>query len=127
MAKRRPKPAATTRTSQPLAVPSKPYFKIGEVAEILGVATSVLRFWETEFPSVRPAKSRTNQRVYERRHVERLLAIKTLVHEQGYTLAGARKKLREDGAERVASERLEDRARAEAVAIVRELLQLCDE
>lgn len=78
-------------------LPDKQYFKIGEVARLLGVRPSVLRYWETEFRSVKPEKSRTNQRLYHRRHVERLFQIKTLLYDQKYTIAGARRRLK-DGA-----------------------------
>jgi len=76
-------------------IPDKQYFKIGEVARLLGVRPSVLRYWETEFRSVKPEKSRTNQRLYHRRHVERLFQIKSLLYDQKYTIAGARRRLRE--------------------------------
>lgn len=71
-------------------IPDRLYFKIGDVASICGVATSVLRFWETQFPQLKPNKSGTGQRLYRKRDVELALEIKRLVHEQGYTLAGAR-------------------------------------
>lgn len=80
-------------------LPAKLYFRIGEVARILGVPTHVLRFWETEFRSVRPQKSRAGQRVYARKDVERLALIKRLLKEERYTLEGARKYLREKGIE----------------------------
>lgn len=76
-------------------IPDKHFFKIGEVARIVGVKPSVLRFWETEFKSIRPEKSPSNQRLYARRHVERLLEIKGLLYEQQYTIAGARRRLRD--------------------------------
>ena len=60
-------------------LPEKAYFRIGEVARLLGVATHVIRFWETEFTAVRPQKSTSGQRVYTRRDVERLAAIKRLL------------------------------------------------
>ncbi|MCX4244539.1 MerR family transcriptional regulator [Paraliomyxa miuraensis] len=75
----------------------KLYFKIGEVAEIVGVAPHVLRYWETEFAVIKPQKSRTQQRVYRRRDVATLLRIKRLLYEERFTIAGARKQLREDG------------------------------
>ena len=74
----------------------KLYFKIGEVAEIVGVAPHVLRYWETEFRSVRPQKSSKQQRVYRRRDVERLLRIKHLLYVDKFTIAGARKRLKEE-------------------------------
>ncbi len=71
----------------------KLYFKIGEVAEIVGVPAYVLRYWETEFRAIRPQKSRSQQRVYRRRDVETLLKIKSLLYEKKFTIAGARQEL----------------------------------
>ncbi|MBI4508652.1 MAG: MerR family transcriptional regulator [Deltaproteobacteria bacterium] len=76
-------------------LPDKKYFKIGEVARIAGVKPSVLRYWETEFRSIRPEKSRSNQRLYARRHVERILQIRELLYVKKYTIEGARRRLRE--------------------------------
>ena len=76
------------------AIPDKLYFRIGEVAKLAGLETHVLRFWESEFPGLRPGKSTTGQRLYRRREVELVLQIKTLLYEQGFTIAGARKKLK---------------------------------
>ncbi|MBX7080583.1 MAG: MerR family transcriptional regulator [Nannocystaceae bacterium] len=73
----------------------KLYFKIGEVAAIVGVEPYVLRYWESEFSAVRPQKSRTQQRVYRRRDVITLLRIKHLLYEKKFTIAGARAELRE--------------------------------
>jgi len=78
---------------------TKLYFRIGEVAKRVGVEPHVLRYWETEFRSIRPQKSAKGQRVYSRRDVETLLKVRELLYEQGYTIAGARKKLREGGIE----------------------------
>ena len=75
------------------AIPARLYFKIGDVARILDLETYVLRFWETQFPQLKPNKSGTGQRLYRRRDVELLLEIKRLVHAEGYTLAGARQAL----------------------------------
>ena len=72
-------------------IPDKLYFKIGEVSKLAGVAAHVLRYWESEFPSINPQRANSQQRLYRRVDVETVLAIKTLLHEQGYTLAGARK------------------------------------
>ena len=79
--------------------PVKLYYRIGEVAGIVGVEPHVLRYWETEFRSIRPQKSRKGQRIYSRRDVDRLLKVKDLLYTHGFTIAGARKKLREAGAE----------------------------
>ena len=82
-------------------LPDKLYFRIGEVAEIVGVEPHVLRYWETEFRSIRPEKSRRGQRVYSRRDVDMLLKVKDLLYGHKYTIAGAKKKLRADGVEPV--------------------------
>ena len=73
-----------------VAIPDRLYFRIGEVSKLTGLPAYVLRFWETEFPQLKPAKGNTGQRMYRQRDVELALRIKSLVHEQGYTLAGAR-------------------------------------
>jgi DNA-binding transcriptional MerR regulator len=75
------------------SIPDRLYFKIGDVARICNLETYVLRFWETQFPQLKPNKSGTGQRLYRRRDVELALEIKRLVHTQGYTLAGARQAL----------------------------------
>ncbi len=75
------------------AIPDRLYFKIGDVARICGVEAYVLRFWESQFPQLKPNKSGTGQRLYRRRDVELVLEIKRLVHGMGYTLAGARQAL----------------------------------
>jgi len=80
-------------------LPDKLYFKIGEVAELAEVKPHVLRYWESEFSSIRPQKSKTNQRLYRRRDVEAVLAIKHLLYDRGFTIDGARKHLRQDGVE----------------------------
>ena len=75
------------------SIPDRLYFKIGDVARICEVETYVLRFWESQFPQLKPNKSGTGQRLYRRRDVELALEIKRLVHAEGYTLAGARQSL----------------------------------
>jgi DNA-binding transcriptional MerR regulator len=75
--------------------PVKLYYRIGEVAETVGVQPHVLRYWESEFGQIRPQKSARGQRVYSHKDLERLLRVKQLLHGEGYTIAGARKKLRE--------------------------------
>lgn len=80
--------------AQPL-IPDKLYFKIGEVAHIVGVKPYVLRYWETEFNDISPAKSRSKQRLYKRRDVDRILAIRNLLYQERYTIDGARKRLKE--------------------------------
>src|SRR5579863_8524128 len=78
------------RVQDATAIPDRLYFKIGDVARICKVETYVLRFWETQFPQLKPNKSGTGQRLYRRRDVEMALEIKRLVHGEGYTLMGAR-------------------------------------
>ena len=77
----------------------KLYYRIGEVAQIVGVQPHVLRYWETEFRTIRPQKSHKGQRVYSRRDVEKLLKVKDLLKNQGFTIAGAKKKLRDPEAQ----------------------------
>ncbi|MCF6179028.1 MAG: MerR family transcriptional regulator [Geopsychrobacter sp.] len=77
-----------------IQIPEKIYFKIGEVAEIVGVKTHVLRYWESEFNSLRPVKSRTNQRLYRREDIEKALLIKSLLYQQGFTVTGARQQMK---------------------------------
>src|SRR4051812_46131665 len=81
------------------SLPTKLYFRIGEVASAVGVETHVLRYWETEFRSIRPQKSSRGQRVYSRRDVETLMRVKELLYDRGFTIAGARRQLREGGLE----------------------------
>ena len=76
-------------------LPNKLYFRIGEVAKIVGVKPYVLRYWETEFSVLKPGKTPSRHRLYRRRDVETLLEIKNLLYEEGFTIAGAKKKLKE--------------------------------
>jgi len=71
----------------------KLYYKMGEVTELTGLEAHVIRFWEQEFPQLEPKKSRTGHRNFTRGDIDTILEIKRLVHEQGFTLAGAKKKL----------------------------------
>ncbi|HEV8376974.1 MAG TPA: MerR family transcriptional regulator [Candidatus Polarisedimenticolia bacterium] len=73
--------------------PKKTFYKIGEVCSLTDTQPYVLRFWESEFPQLAPNKSRTGQRIYRPRDVEMILEIKKLLYEEGFTIAGARKKL----------------------------------
>ncbi len=79
--------------SRPI-IPNKLYFRIGEAAEIVGVEAYVLRFWESEFPSLKPSKSPAGQRLYRKPEIEKLLRLKHLLYEEGHTIEGARKALR---------------------------------
>jgi DNA-binding transcriptional MerR regulator len=77
-------------------IPDKLYFRIGEVARLCRLPAYVLRFWETEFPMLKPVKSSTGQRMYRQRDVENVLRIKQLLYEEGFTIAGARQHLRQE-------------------------------
>ncbi|MCP5468168.1 MAG: MerR family transcriptional regulator [Deltaproteobacteria bacterium] len=81
-------------------IPDKLYFRIGEVAKIVGVKAYVLRYWEKEFPQLAPSKSRSKQRLYRREEVELLLQIKNLLYDERFTINGARQRLEELKAEK---------------------------
>ena len=89
----------STSESNRGALPPKLYFRIGEVAGLVGVEPHVLRYWEREFRSIRPSKSAKGQRVYSRRDVENLMRVRELLYGRGFTIAGAKKQLREKGVE----------------------------
>ena len=76
-------------------IPDKLFFKIGEVAELAGVEQHVLRYWEDEFETLQPNKNRSGQRLYEKKDVELILEIQRLLYMEKYTIAGAKKKLKE--------------------------------
>jgi DNA-binding transcriptional MerR regulator len=82
--------------SDEILIPDKLYFRIGEVATLCCLPAYVLRFWESEFPQLKPVKSSTGQRMYRRRDVENVVRIKQLLYQQGFTIAGARQQLRSE-------------------------------
>jgi hypothetical protein len=111
-----PLSSAVSRVLSLPPIPDKHFFKIGEVAELVGVRTTVLRFWESEFTQIRPTKTPNGHRVYARTDVELLRRIRVLVHDRGYTIAGARSLLQQGEAAVVAvldAEPLRGRPRAE--------------
>jgi len=108
-----------TRRTQ---LPDKLFFKIGEVADIVGVKPHALRYWETEFPALRPKKTRGAHRQYSRKDVELAMLIRQLLHDEGYTIPGARKRIRDLGRHQRSSPP-EPRAQRE-VALRAELLGL---
>jgi len=81
---------------QKLKEPDKLYYSIGEVRAIAGLEPHVLRYWETEFPKLKPKKNSGGQRAYQRKDIELILHIKELLYEQGYTIKGARTVLRDE-------------------------------
>jgi DNA-binding transcriptional MerR regulator len=95
MSLRKKAPKKATRSAE-IIIPDKLYFRIGEVAELCRLPAYVLRFWETEFPQLKPVKSSIGQRMYRKRDVESVVRIKKLLYEDGFTIAGARVQLREE-------------------------------
>lgn len=87
-------PQEKTLTESP-EIPNRLFFRIGDVADLAGLEAYVLRYWETEFPGLRPKKTSNGQRQYRRKDVEVVLEIKRLLYDDGYTIAGARKALKD--------------------------------
>ncbi len=81
-------------------IPDKLFFKIGEVAQLTGTKPHVLRYWESEFKMLRPAKGESGQRIYRRKDVELIFSIKQLLYEENFTIAGAKKQLQKKRANR---------------------------
>ncbi len=115
----------TSRTSSP-ALPDKQFFKIGDVADLVGVKAHVLRYWESEFQGLRPLKTRGSHRMYRRTDVELLCLIRRLLYEEGYTIPGAKKRIKELGAEREKGALLDGQASRE-VTLRAELIQVRSE
>jgi DNA-binding transcriptional MerR regulator len=90
----RNKAAAKSSRTSDVVIPDKLYFRIGEVGRLCRLPAYVLRFWETEFPQLKPVKSSTGQRMYRYKDVESVLHIKQLLYEEGFTIAGARQQLK---------------------------------
>ncbi len=108
-------------------LPDKIYFKIGEVSEIVGVEPYVLRYWETEFDLLKPSKAPSKHRLYKKRDVELLLDIKRLLYSEGFTIEGARKKLKESKKEEKNQLRLplaEQKYKSALIKIQKELRSL---
>ncbi len=84
--------------SGPVTIPEgKRYFRIGEVSRIVGVEPYVLRYWESVFPQIHPARADTNQRTYQRKDLDTIMEIKRLLYEEKLTIRGARQRLKEKG------------------------------
>jgi DNA-binding transcriptional MerR regulator len=90
------KSTARKSVSDEVVIPDKLYFRIGEVSRLCRLPSYVLRFWETEFPQLKPSKGSTGQRMYRKVDVENVLRIKKLLYEEGFTIAGARQQLRSE-------------------------------
>ena len=87
-------PSASGASKAQTCLPAKLYFRIGEVAGLVGVEPHVLRYWEREFRSIRPQKSTKGQRIYSRKDVENLLRVRDLLYRDGFTIAGAKKRMK---------------------------------
>src|SRR2546428_13940424 len=116
-------PPLESRVVSSLDLPDKLYFRIGEVARLVGVKPYVLRYWESEFSVLRPGKTRSRHRLYRRKDVETLLEIRRLLYAERYTIAGAKRRLRNGTRAAAAARTSTD---AEKLAQLRtELLDLC--
>jgi len=106
-----------------MTIPNKLYYSISEVAEMTNVKPHVLRYWESEFPELRPKKNRAGNRSYRDKDIRTVMTIRDLLYQEGYTIAGARNRLKEKG-------RPEDNerpaARVEAVQAVQEAAPAAD-
>ena len=101
------------------AIPGKRYFTIGEVSELCAVKPHVLRYWEQEFPQLKPVKRRGNRRYYQREDVLTIRQIRSLLYDQGYTIGGARQRMTDEGGEGGLS--------SEIQAVIKETIQELEE
>ena len=111
------------KASGEVVIPDKLYFRIGEVSRLLHLPAYVLRFWETEFPQLKPNKGSTGQRMYRRTEVECAVRIKHLLYEEGFTIAGARQHLRMETKEQRAQSALPFEQRASAAKDLKQIRQ----
>ncbi len=84
-------------SSKPQQPSSKLFYRIGEVSRITGLEPHVLRYWESEFPQIKPDKQKSGQRLYDQKDLDTILRVKQLLYKEGYTISGARKKLHSKG------------------------------
>jgi len=105
-----------------LTIPNKEYFRIGEVSRILGVDPYVVRYWESEFKSIKPVRTKSDQRLYRRKDVQELLTIKNLLYADRFTISGAKKQLLKMKGE--ATRTYEERDRNRLIEIKKGLLQV---
>ncbi len=114
----KPKAAAPARSAATPMLAGMPDrgLKIGEAAEVIGVETYVLRFWETQFPFLKPRHSRTKHRFYHERDLDVLRLIKRLLHQEGFTIAGANKYIREQGLESLLAGKFTPAQRSDSAA-----------
>ena len=106
-----------------VTIPDKVYFRIGEVGRILGVEPYVIRYWETEFKSLRPARTRSDQRLYKRSDIEELLKIKNLLYKEKFTIEGAKKRLAAGDVDRSGGSGGESHSHGRVLADIKKELQ----
>ena len=109
-----------------IEIPDKTYFRIGEISKILGVEPYVVRYWETEFRTVRPIRTRSEQRLYRRKDLEALALIKKLLYQDRFTIAGAKKKLQELSHDAEAARLPDEGCREKLRSIKKELTAIRD-
>jgi DNA-binding transcriptional MerR regulator len=102
-------------------IPAKRYFTIGEVAELCDVKPHVLRYWETEFPTLKPVKRRGNRRYYQRQDVLVIRQIRGLLYEEGYTIGGARLRIESEKHAPAAGAKAAASAQGDSAAVLREI------
>jgi DNA-binding transcriptional MerR regulator len=105
-----------------VSIPDKEYFRIGEVGKILGVDTYVVRYWESEFKSIKPIRTKSDQRLYRRKDLEDLLIIKNLLYTDKFTISGAKKQLLK--MKEVMAQPDKDREKKRLIEIKKGLLQI---
>ncbi len=111
-------------SSERKPIPDKLFYKIGEVSDIAGVEPYVLRYWESEFPFLKPNKNKAGQRVYTRKNIDLILQVKNLLYQEKYTIAGVKKKFRENSLKRDAvSQETIDRVKKRLREILNSLSQ----
>lgn len=103
--------------------PDKPYYSIGEVCKLTGLEDHVLRYWETQFPSLRPIRNRAGNRVYRPKDLEHVRQLRHLLHERQYTIAGAKRRIEESRKAGVSVSGEEEAEAAKLLAEVREGLE----
>jgi DNA-binding transcriptional MerR regulator len=108
--------------------PNKLYYSISEVARIVEVKPYVLRFWEKEFPSLKPKKNRSGNRIYQEKEIELLLGIKRLLYEEGYTIEGARQQIKNNRKNRIKKAKSQDKncLKNDLLAIKKEIESLIE-
>lgn len=109
-----------------IEIPDKTYFRIGEVSKILGVEPYVVRYWETEFKTVKPIRTKSEQRLYRKKDLEELALIRNLLYRDRFTIAGAKKKIQELHRETPEAGAADEQCRAKLRSIKQELKAIRD-